>query len=173
MNVRRNKIGDAYPDFISLPPRVDIHHPSGGLHVVPLTQRRQVVRKPLTTGEGMQEGEMRWVHTVFLHLQPVARPDTARTGHELVTGQVKRVQDGEGRLLLRRPHVRKHHPTVLVYRISTMIEAVFQCAIRWLSRRLEDLAVHVEEPAVVTASNPLLGDQTKLQRSAAKGTVQL
>ena len=26
MNVRRNKIGDAYPDFISLPPRVDIYH---------------------------------------------------------------------------------------------------------------------------------------------------
>src|SRR5262245_13218320 len=39
MYVRRNKIGDAYPDFISLPPRVDIHHPSGGLHVIPLAQR--------------------------------------------------------------------------------------------------------------------------------------
>src|SRR5262245_60909957 len=116
MNVRRNKIGDAYPDFISLPPRVDIHHPSGGLHVVPLTQRRQGVRKPLTTEEGMEEGEMRWVHTVFFHLQPVARPDIARTGHELITGQVIGVKDRESRLLVWWPHVGKRQPTVFVYR---------------------------------------------------------
>jgi hypothetical protein len=47
---------------------------------------------------------------------------------------------------------------------------------RWRSgrsRRLEDLAVHVEAPAVITAPNPLLGDQTKLQRGAAMRTVQL
>src|SRR5207249_4935572 len=153
-----NKVGHAYPDLIPLPPRVDIHHPSGGLHEVPFAKRCQVTRKSLTAGKGMEEGEMRRVHTVFLHLQPVARPDIARTGHELVTGQIKSVQDRKGRLLVRRPHVGEHQPTVLVYRIGSMIEAVFQRAIRWLSRRLEDFAVNVEAPAVITASNPLLGD---------------
>ena len=76
---------------------------------------------------------MRRVHTVFLHLQPVARPDIARTGHELVARKVIGVKDGEGRLLVWRPHVGEHQPTVFVYRIGTMIEAVLQRAIRWLS----------------------------------------
>src|SRR5215831_11786748 len=119
----------------------------------------------------MEEGEMRRVHTVFLHLQPVARPDIARTGHELVSRQIISIKDGEGRLLVRRPYVGEHQPTILVDRIGTMIEAVFQRALRWLSRRLEDLAVNIKEPAVITAPNPLLGDQTKLQRGATMGAV--
>jgi hypothetical protein len=86
VNVGRNEVGDAHPYLIPLPPCIDIYHPSGGLHEVPFTKRCQVARKPFTAGEGMEKGQMRRVHTIFLHLQPVTRPDRARAGHQLVAG---------------------------------------------------------------------------------------
>jgi hypothetical protein len=62
---------------------------------------------------------------------------------------------------------------VLMHRISPMIEALLQRAIWRLSRRLEDLAVDIEEPTVIAAPNSLLPYQAKLQRCPAMGTVQL
>jgi hypothetical protein len=54
-----------------------------------------------------------------------------------------------------------------------MIEAILQRAVRRFSRRVEDLAVDVEEPAVIATPQPLVTDQAKLQGRAAMGTVEL
>src|SRR5262249_23336911 len=52
-------------------------------------------------------------------------------------------------------------------------EPVFQRALHWLAWSLQDRPIHIEEPAVVAAPDTTFGDQAKLQRGAAMGTVQL
>jgi hypothetical protein len=91
----------------------------------------------------MEEGQVRWVHAVFFHLQPVARPDIAGDSHELVARQVKGVEDGEIRLLVRWSHVGEQQSIILKHWIGTMTEAFFQRAVRRFPWRLEDLAVDV------------------------------
>jgi hypothetical protein len=53
-----------------------------------------------------------------------------------------------------------------------MAEAVLQGTGLGLAWGLENSPVDVEQPAVVAASDPALGEQPKLQRGAAVGTVQ-
>ena len=134
---------------------------------------RQVRRKPNAAGERMEEGQMRWVHAIFLHLQPVARPDIARAGRQLVAGQVKGVEEGEVRRLLWRSHIGEHQPTILPHRIGAVAQSILQRAVRRFARRLEDRPVTVEEPAVIAASDALLRHQAKFQRGAAMGAVEL
>ena len=92
----------------------------------------------------MQKGQVRRVHAVFFHLQPVARPDIAGHGHKLIAGQIKGVEDGEIRLRVHWSHVSEYQSTVLDHRIGAVIEAILQRAVRRLPWRLEDLAVDVK-----------------------------
>ena len=57
--------------------------------------------------------------------------------------------------------------------VGALAEPVFQRAVGWLARGLDDGPTHVEEPAVVAAPDAPLGDQSELQRGPAVGTVQL
>jgi hypothetical protein len=53
-----------------------------------------------------------------------------------------------------------------------MAEAILQSAGLGLAWGLEKSPVDIEQPAVVAAPDPALGEQPKLQRGAAVGTVQ-
>jgi hypothetical protein len=46
---------------------------------------------------------------------------------------------------------------------SNLAEPVLERARRWLARRLEDPAVHVEHPSVIAAANAALADQAELE----------
>jgi len=54
-----------------------------------------------------------------------------------------------------------------------MKETVLQWAVRWLARCFEDRAVDVEQPTVIAAPDPLIGNQTEFERGAGMGTVKL
>jgi hypothetical protein len=143
-----------------------------GLHPVPFAERSKVVGEPLAARQRVEKGEMRRIHAVFLDLQPIARPDRALAGRELVAGQVIGVEDREIGLRVGRPHIGEHQPMVFVHRIGAVEEAILQGAVRRLARRLEDRAVDVEEPAVIAAADPLIADQTKFERGPAMRAVQ-
>jgi hypothetical protein len=58
-------------------------------------------------------------------------------------------------------------------RIGPVIQPVFQGAVGWFARRLEDCPVRPEQPAMVAASYARGVDQPVLQRRAAMWTMQL
>jgi hypothetical protein len=52
-------------------------------------------------------------------------------------------------------------------------EPVLQGARRRLAGSLENAAIHVEQPAVITAPDPSFGNQAELQRGSPVRTMQL
>src|SRR5712671_2655423 len=173
VDVGRDEVGNAHPHAIALPPRVDVDHAGRGLHPIPFSESPEIVGEPLTAGKGMEEGEVRRVHAVFLHLQPIALPQSGGAGHEPIAGQVKRIEDGKIRLLLWWSHIGEHQPAILAHGIGAVIQPFLQRAVGGLARRFEDRAVGVEQPPVIAAPYPFLGYQAKLQRRTAMGTMEL
>jgi len=117
------------------------------------------------------------IHQVLVVLQPVARHDDAAArayarvvrvdelaGRELLQG----VEPRQHGLLLRRPHVGEHQAVALLDRIPRLARGVTVLGARFgLARLLEAVALHVEQPAVVTAADAALVDAAIIETRAA------
>src|SRR5204863_6389122 len=117
------------------------------------------------------------IHQVLVVLQPVARHDDAAArayarvvrvdelaGRELL----QRVEPRQRGLLLRRPHVGEYQAVALLERIPGLAHGVSVLrAGLGLAGLLEAVALHVEEPAVITAADAALVDAAIIETDAA------
>ncbi len=110
----------------------------------------------------VQENGVDRVDKVFVHLQPAARV-VAGIGNQFVVGQIIGVEHGEFGFFIGRPHVGKHKAFVLPSRIGAMAKALPQFRIRRLTWCLEDGSVGTEQPAVITATDSMFGDNAVFQ----------
>ena len=115
---------------------------------------------------------MRRVHAVFLDLQPVALPHRRGAGDQPVAGQIIGVEDRKSGLLVGRAHIGEDETRGFAHRIGAVEQAVLQCAVRRFAGRFEDRAVDIEQPAVIAAADPLVGNQAEFERSAAMRAMQ-
>jgi hypothetical protein len=147
--------------------------PTGGLDEVQFRYLAELLGELRAADNGMKERRVNGIHGVLHDLQPVARIEILLAGDESIAGPLEAIIQRERRLLVRRPHVPEHDPFVLMGWVGALAEPVFQRAVGWLARGLDDGSIHAEEPAVVAAPDAPLGDQSEFQRSPAVGTVQL
>ena len=118
----------------------------------------------------VQEHAVERVHRVLGHLQPVARV-VDRIGHEIDAGQRERVEHRELGGELRRTEVGEDEAGEFPGRVGAVAELARDGAVRRLAGRLQNGAVHVEQPAVVAAADAALGDDSVLQRRPAVAAV--
>src|SRR5262245_63177194 len=105
----------------------------------------------------MEECCVNRVHGIFEDLEPVTRIVVLASGHEAIACAGEAVVERKGWPFLRRPHVRKHYPVVLVNGIGAVTEPVLQSTGRWLAWGLEDRTVGVEQASVVDALDCCIG----------------
>ena len=118
----------------------------------------------------VQERRVEGIHRILAHLQPVAGRMNL-PGHHLVAGQFHHVQAGKGRLALRRAEVRENQSLVLDDRIGAVADAFPQLALRRLPRRLENPAIDAVAPAVIRATDAVIGDDSEFERHPAMAAV--
>ena len=123
--------------------------------------------------------EKRRVHRVddrIQHLQPVAG-ETADIGHHRHARDLVGVVDREWRNLRERTHVGEDQALVFAHRIGALAQArarlLGALAVRRLARRLEDAAVHVEQPAVVAAADAALLADAVFERGLAVAAIEV
>ena len=109
---------------------------------------------------------MERVHRVLGHLQPVAGV-VDEVGHELDAGERKSVEHRELGHELRGAEVGEDESGELPNGIGAVAELAGDGAFGRLGGRLQDGAVHVEQPAVVAAADAALGDDSVLERRPA------
>src|SRR5262249_23752301 len=161
------------PHVLLHPARGDVDHADWRLDEVQLRDLAELVGELRASDDRVEKRRVDGVHGVLQNLEPVARIEIFLPGDDPVAWSLEAIVDGKRRLLVRRPHVRKDDPTVFVRRIRAVAESVLERALGWLAWSLENGAVDVEEPAVVTASDASLRDQPVLERRPSMGTVQL
>jgi hypothetical protein len=62
---------------------------------------------------------------------------------------------------------------MFMHRVGAVAQPILQGTVGRLTRRFENPAVHVEQPAMTVAVNPFLDDQPVLQRGVAVWTIRL
>jgi hypothetical protein len=112
------------------------------------------------------------VHEVLVHLEPVAGVVDG-VGQGPVVRHLIGVEGRKGRLVVRRAQVGEDQALVFESRIGAVNQVVLDFAARGLSGRVQDRAVHVVEPAVVTAADAALGHDPELQGGAAMAAVAM
>ena len=123
-------------------------------------------RKLRAVDAAVQEHAVHRIHRVLALLQPVAgRVDRIR--HEVVTGDVEGIENGEGRHVIRRAHIGEDQPLELLHRIGRLADLGADRTRFGFARRLEDRAVDIKMPAVIAAANAALLDAAVLERRAA------
>ena len=109
---------------------------------------------------------MERVHRVLGHLEPVAGVvDEVR--HELDAGQREGVEHRKLGGELRRAEAGEDQSGELPRGVGAVAELAGDGAVLRLPRRLQNGAVHVEQPAVVAAADAALGDDAVLERRPA------
>ena len=106
------------------------------------------------------------VHDVVMDLKPVAR-EPESVGHHAVVGLIVSVVDGKLGLFVRWSEVGEYKPLVFERRISTVTQGVLELAVGRLTRGLEDAAIGIKQPAVVTAAQAAFRNDAVLERCAA------
>src|SRR5205823_13483747 len=106
-------------------------------------------------------------------LEPVGGAGIPPLGDHPITGHVVGIKDGKSRTLVRWAHVGEDQPLVLDGRVHPMKKTVLVGAVRRLSGRLEDPAIHAIEPAVIAAAESPALYRAELERSSSMGTVRL
>jgi hypothetical protein len=145
-----------------------------GFEEVEFRQHAELVGEHRARNDGVEERRVHRIHGVFQDLQPVARIEILSPRHQPHAGSRQQtIVGGERRHLLRRPHVGEHDAVRLVRRVRAVAQPVLQRAVGRLAGRLQDGAVHVEQPAVIAAANTAFADQPEFERGAAMRAVQL
>ena len=115
---------------------------------------------------GVQEHAVKRVHRVLGYLQPVAGV-VDEVGHELDAREREGVEHRELGHVLRGAEVGEDESGELPSWIGAVAKLAGDGALGRLGGRLENGAVHVEQPAVVAAADAMLRDDSVLQRRAA------
>ena len=173
VDIGRHEIADAHPDEVSDAPGGDVDHPVGRVLPVELGERAEGLGELVAARDGVQERGVDRVHAVVLDLQPVAGKHELARRLEREARQVERVIERKRRPAIRRTHVGEDEAGELMRRVRALAEPVPERARRWLARRLEDPAVHVEHPSVITAADAALADQAELERGPPVRAVSL
>ena len=118
----------------------------------------------------MQPHRVERVHEVFLALEPVAVLGAPHPGSEARLQRASlRLQDvvtRQQRHLLQRPHVGEQQSAIFLHRVGGVPDMVLDRAVGRLQRHVEDASLHVVEPAVVAAAQPVPLHPAILQRGA-------
>ena len=115
---------------------------------------------------GVQEHAVERVHRVLGHLQPVAGV-VDEVGHELDAREREGVEHRELGHVLRGAEVGEDESGELPNGIGAVAKLAGDGTLGRLAGRLENGAVHVEQPAVVAAADAALGEDPVLERCPA------
>ena len=113
------------------------------------------------------------VHDVLVDLQPVARMEGGHRHELVVFGPVVGVEIRKGWLFLGRTHVGENEAISLLRRIGAVVNRLVDLAVPGLGRHLEDRAIDVVDPAVITAADALLLDDAVFERRTAVAAMTL
>ena len=112
----------------------------------------------------MQHEHMKRIHDVLVRLEPVAGCGVAFEADVVVVGNdvpavgdvIEDVIGREGRLVFGRPEVGEQHAVVVVHGIPRLAITILVLAAIGLDRHVEAVALHVEQPAVVAATDAIV-----------------
>ena len=119
----------------------------------------------------MEEGGMRRVHADFQRLQPVALDETLEgEGVRVRRDEAVEVREGRRRAFAQ---ISEDDARTHLDRIGTLPDIVAEPAALGLCRRVEALAVHVEEPAVERTAQSAIFQPAKGEVGIAVGTIPI
>jgi predicted nucleic acid-binding protein len=173
MDVRRHEIAHADPHQIAHAASRHVHHAGLGRQPVQLGDDAERLGELIAAAQRVQERGMDRVHTVVLHLEPVAREHELRRGLQLVARELVAVVARERGSAIGRPEVGEHQARELVSRIGALSNALFESAAVRLAGRVEASPVDVVHPAVIAAADPALHRDPELERRPPVRAVQV
>jgi hypothetical protein len=173
LEVGQHVLDRSRPDVVADPAGRNVNDSDRSLGEIQLGKHAELIGEHRAANDGVEERGVHRIHRVFEDLQPVARVEILLAGHHSKAGPDKAVIGRKRRLLLWRTEIGEQDAVRLVDRIGAVEQPIFQGAVGWLSGCIEDRPVHVEQPAVITAADPLVADEPEFQGCAAVRAVQL
>ena len=168
MQVGHDHLGRTDPDIAADAPHPDIHHAERVLAEIEIgddTERSGEV-------DAVEERGVHRIHGVLLHLDPIARQNVATPWRELVVVKLEGIVDRKRRLHVGRAHIGENQSFEFLDRVGAVPQPVLERAVGRLARRLQDLPVHVEHPAVIAAHDAAFLDDAELERCAAVRAIE-
>ena len=119
----------------------------------------------------MQESVVHRIRAIFDNLHPVARHAHPKGHHLVVLWVIHAIVGWEFRQVVNGPHVGKDQTLPLTNWIGALREIVFSFARFWLRWSVQNGAIDIKVPTVITTANASLSNNAKLKRRAAVHTV--